>query len=367
MPENQASPVDSNEQPLRQEIIRLQKIIRALMNRVERSTEMQGSDYSLFQTTIMLEDRVRDRTRKLEAALRENEQITRALQSTKERLEREYEEQKILIAKLEKTTNQLIQAEKLASLGSLVAGVAHELSTPLGNSLTVASTLKEMIANFSQQIEGNSLRRQTLLDFVSQSRDAALLIERNSQRAAELIRNFKQVAVDRTSMRRRSFDLRQTLAEIASTLQPQLKHTRHQLKIAVEPGIVLESYPGSLEQIITNLVSNSLQHGFEGISAGVIRITATVLDSDRIALNYSDNGVGMNDEVVRHAFDPFFTTKLGSGGSGLGLYIAYNLATAVLGGTIRLESTPGQGVRVDMMLPRVAPRAKTAEEESYAA
>jgi two-component system, NtrC family, sensor kinase len=369
------------EQALRGEIVRLNKVVQALMKRAERSISSPGSDFGLFQTAIMLEDQVRDRTRELEAALRENEKINRALQRAKGRmeceieerkrahaaLEREREEQKVLIAKLEQAMNQLVQTEKLAALGSLVAGVAHELNTPLGNSLTVASTLKEVIDSFMCQVDAGALRKQALLDFVGQCRDAALLVERNSQRAAELIGNFKQVAVDQTSMRRRRFDLRQALDEVLSTLQPNLRHTGHRLVVTVEPGIVLESYPGPIEQIIANLLTNSLLHGFEGIANGTIEIAAEVRNHDCIALCYADNGVGMSEAVARRVFNPFFTTKLGKGGSGLGLYIAYNLATAVLGGTIKLVSSPGQGARFELLLPRVAPETPAAEEESHAA
>jgi signal transduction histidine kinase len=365
---------------LRAEIARLNKVVQALVNRAERNMS-ERSDFGLFQTTILLEDRVRERTRELEAALRENEKITRDLQRAKQQMEREIEErkrahaalerekeaQRVLIRKLEQAMTQLVQTEKLASLGSLVAGVAHELNTPLGNSLTVASTLKEHVREFVRQLEtGDALRRNALLDFVAHCRDAAALVEKNSRRAAELIGNFKQVAVDQTSMRRRSFDLRQALDEVLSMLQPKLKHTRHRLEIAVERGIVLDSFPGPLEQIVTNLVTNSLLHGFEGIEAGVIRIEAAPASDDRIALTYADNGVGIPEALAKRVFDPFFTTKLGGGGSGLGLYIVFNLVTAVLGGTIALSGSPGQGARFDMLLPRVAPQTATTGEESYA-
>jgi signal transduction histidine kinase len=182
-----------------------------------------------------------------------------------------------------------------------------------------------------------------------------------------LIGNFKQVAVDQTSMRRRSFDLRQALDEVLSTLQPKLKHTRHRLEVDVERGIVLDSFPGPLAQIVTNLVTNSLMHAFEGIEAGVIRIEAAPTGDDRIALSYADNGAGIPEALVKRVFDPFFTTKLGGGGSGLGLYIVFNLVTGVLGGTIALSSSLGQGARFDMLLPRVAPQTPTTGEENYAA
>lgn len=361
---------------LREENARLKKIVQALINRAERSMNTQASDFGLFQTAIMLEDQVRERTQELEAALRENEKINRALQRTKEQMEREIEErkrahqaleqereeQKRLIVKLEKAMNQLVQTEKLASLGSLVAGVAHELNTPLGNSLSVASTLNEVIDDFARKVEEGRLSKQGLLDFLAQCRDAANLVVRNSQRAAGLIGNFKQVAVDQTSMRRRSFDLRQCLEEVLSTLQPKLKHSNHRVELDVPPGITLESYPGPIEQIVANLFTNSLLHGFDGIPSGTIRIGLACADADRVTLSYADNGVGMSEAVAKRVFDPFFTTKLGSGGSGLGLYIAYTLATAILGGSIRLTSAPGQGVRFELSLPRQAPVAARGEE-----
>jgi signal transduction histidine kinase len=380
MVELMASAAAGEEQRLRNEIVRLNKVVQALMNRAERSMNAQGSDFGLFQTAIVLEDQVRDRTRELEAALRENEKINRALQRTKEQmereieerkrahaaLEREREEQKVLIVRLEQAMNQLVQAEKLAALGSLVAGVAHELNTPLGNSLTVASALNDVIRNFTERFNAGSLNKRALLDFIAQCREAAQLIERNSQRAAALIGNFKQVAVDQTSMRRRKFDLRQALDEVLSTLQPNLRHTRHHLIVEVEPGIELEGYPGPIEQIIANLLANSLLHGFEDIDEGTIRISAERRGQDHVALYFSDNGIGMSEATARRAFDPFYTTKLGKGGSGLGLYIVYNLATVVLGGTIKLASSPCQGARFELLLPRIAPEAPAAEEESYA-
>lgn len=380
MPEASLSPPPTEVEALRAEIARFKKIIEVLMDHAEQRRNARGSDFGLFQTAVLLEDQVRERTRELEAALHENEKINRTLQRTQEQmvreieqrkqahaaLQREKDEQKILIAKLEQATNQLVQAEKLASLGSLVAGVAHELNTPLGNSLMVASALSGKVDAFARQVAAGTLRKQTLLDFVGQCQHAAALLQRNTQRAADLIGNFKEVAVDQTSMRRRRFDLRQTLDEVLSALQPKLRYTPHHLEVMVPPGIFLESYPGPIEQIISNLVANSLLHGLDEATPGTIRITAELVGDDRVALSYSDDGVGIGEAEAKRVFDPFFTTKLGSGGSGLGLYIVYNLTTAVLGGSIKLSSAPGQGVRFDLSLPLVAPDNPLAEEESYA-
>jgi signal transduction histidine kinase len=365
---------------LQAEIARYKKIIEVLMDHAEQRRSTQGSDFGLFQTTVLLEDQVRERTKELEAALHENEKINRTLHRTQaqmageieerkrahEALQREKDEQKVLIAKLEQATSQLVQAEKLASLGSLVAGVAHELNTPLGNSLMVASALGGMVDSFAEQVAAGALRKQALLDFLEHCRNAAALLQRNSQRAADLIGNFKQVAVDQTSMRRRSFDLRQALDEVLSTLQPELKHTPFHLEVAVPPGIVLESYPGPIEQIVTNLLTNTLLHGFEGRTTGNIRIDAEVVAGGQVLLRYSDDGVGIAEGIAKRVFDPFFTTKLGSGGSGLGLYIVYNLTTAVLGGHIKLRSAPGQGACFELLLPLVAPDNSLGGENSYA-
>ncbi|BAL26335.1 sensor histidine kinase [Azoarcus sp. KH32C] len=356
-------PIPDDPEGLRSEVVRLKKIVRALMGRAERDMNARHTDFGWFQDTIRLEDQVRARTRELEEAQLHIERINRDLQSAKDRLEREVDERRRANAALEQAMEQLVQTEKLAALGSLVAGVAHELNTPLGNSLTVASALSQLVQGFNEQLEAGTLRKQTLVDFVAQCRDAASLLEKNCRRAAELIGNFKQVAVDQTSMRRRRFDLRQSIEEVLSTLHPKLKHTAYGLELAVPAGIELDSFPGPIEQIVANLVNNSLQHGFEGRSEGHIHIAAEVVSGGQILLHYSDDGAGIPDAIAKRVFDPFFTTRLGRGGSGLGLYIVYNLATAALGGTIELTSGAGRGARFDLRFPRVAPSTALRGEE----
>lgn len=251
---------------------------------------------------------------------------------------------------------QLVQTEKLASLGSLVAGVAHELNTPLGNILTVATTLRARTEDFSALLtSGEGLRRSSITDFTKGCLDAATIVERNATRAADLIGSFKEVAVDQTSMRRRQFDLGEVIDEILSALQPTLRRTAHKVSVEVPSGIQLDSYPGPLEQVLSNLIMNSLLHGFEHTPQGNICIQATA-SASQVVLHYTDDGSGMNKSVIQQAFDPFFTTKLGKGGSGLGLYIVYNLVTAVLGGTITLRSKPEAGVEFELVLPVAAPR-----------
>ncbi|HSC79816.1 MAG TPA: PAS domain-containing sensor histidine kinase [Chitinolyticbacter sp.] len=256
---------------------------------------------------------------------------------------------------LKQAMNQLVQSEKLASLGSLVAGIAHELNTPLGNTVTVSSTLQQKVAEFRTLLQENRLKRSELESFLEISIEAAQLIEKSAQRASELISNFKQVAVDTASTRRREFNLKQTIDEVMSTLRPQLKHTPHQVEIDLPHDVQLESYPGPLEQVLTNLVLNSLAHGLTQEQPGHIRIHAALLDARNVQLVYQDDGRGIPEPLRRRVFDPFFTTRLGQGGSGLGLYIVYNLIYNVLGGKLALDDAPGGGARFTVTLPITAP------------
>ena len=263
-------------------------------------------------------------------------------------------------SELRQAMTQLVQTEKLAALGNLVAGVAHELNTPLGNSRVVASLLGEEMRAFASAARSGSLRRSQLDSFLTRGGEAVELLERNSARAADLIGHFTQVAVDQSSARRRSFDLRQTCEEMLSTLRLSFKHSQHQIELDIPFGLQMDSYPGPLEQVIGNLVSNSVTHGFAGFAPGRILLQAATSGDHRVLLRYSDDGVGMPTAILRRVFEPFFTTRLGQGGSGLGLYLVYNLVSGVLGGSIEVDSAPGEGTRFTLNLPRCAPQRGTA-------
>ncbi|HRY18737.1 MAG TPA: PAS domain S-box protein [Candidatus Competibacteraceae bacterium] len=256
---------------------------------------------------------------------------------------------------LRQAMTQLVQSEKLAALGQLVAGVAHELNTPLGNARVVASTFGEHLRVFAAAVESGALRRSQMEVFLRQGQEAVDLLERNTARAADLIGHFKQVAVDQASMRRRRFNLRETIEEVLVTLRPQFKHTAHRIEQDIPGDLELDSYPGPLEQVIANLIGNSLIHGFSGMEAGCIQLQAHARGPDQVILRYADNGMGIPSNTLNHIFEPFFTTRLGQGGSGLGLYIVYSLVTGVLGGAIQVESSSGQGVTFSLALPRTAP------------
>ncbi|MFY8118276.1 MAG: two-component regulator propeller domain-containing protein [Roseateles sp.] len=257
--------------------------------------------------------------------------------------------------RLQLTQAQLVEQEKLASLGALVAGVAHELNTPIGNSLLVASTLQESSRRFLERSQSGSLRRSELEQFCGSSAESSELLVRSLGRAAQLVSSFKQLAVDQTSEQRRSFDLAKVCAELALTLDNRLRREEHSLELSVPEGLVFDSFPGPLEQVLSNLMLNAMLHGFEGRRGGRMHLSAEALGSDRVRLLFSDDGRGIAPELLPRIFDPFFTTKMGKGGSGLGLHICYTIVHSLLGGQITASSVPGQGTRFELLLPRVAP------------
>lgn len=253
---------------------------------------------------------------------------------------------------------QLVETEKLASLGGMVAGIAHEINTPLGISVTAASHLQDETRRLSRLVDAGSLSRSALERFEGSVRESADIVLRNLQRADRLVKSFKQVAVDQSSEERRVIDLGKSLDEIITTLGPSLKRANGRITLSCPQLIVFETAPGALYQIISNLVMNSLIHGFDG-HGGEIRIDAR-RDGAAVHIDYRDDGRGMDEEVRRHVFEPFFTTRRGQGGSGLGMHIIYNLVTQTLHGTISCDSAPGAGVHFHIELPAASPPQQKA-------
>jgi signal transduction histidine kinase len=272
------------------------------------------------------------------------------------------------LSDLRETQTSLIEAEKLAALGGLVAGVAHEVNNPVGISLTVASSLARRCDEFADEVASGQLRRSRLEEFTKSAATAANQLVANLMRAGELVQSFKQVAVDRSQAERRTFDLGQGVEQILASLRPTLKTSAVTLSVEVPAGIKMDSYPGPLGQILTNLFLNALHHGFEGRDGGSISVSARRRGRDDVEILFRDDGHGMSEEVQRCAFDPFFTTRRGSGGTGLGLHIVYNLVTARLGGRVILSSSPGLGATFLIVLPLVAPgeaaRSETMRAEA---
>ncbi len=261
------------------------------------------------------------------------------------------------LATLKNAQMEIQRADRLAALGSLVAGVAHELNTPIGNCVTVASTLHDLSTQFRAGME-DGLTRSRLLSFVESNVQAGDILLRNLQNAAELIGSFKQVAVDRTSAQRRKFKLAEVIRETVLTMGARIKRSTHEIRIEVPDEITMDAYPGSLGQIISNLINNAMLHGFDGRNKGLVLIQARMLHKHTpaaVELIVCDNGVGISEANLARIFDPFFTTKLGQGGSGLGLNIVYNLISDVLGGSIQVKSVPGEGTSFILILPLAAP------------
>ena len=301
-------------------------------------TEQLETQRHIKQLNESLELRVRERTTALEAS---NHELAGALGS------------------LKAAQDELIRTEKLAALGSLVAGIAHELNTPIGNGVTVASTLFERTRTFAETIQSGAIKRSTLNDYVDTAQTASDLLLRNLSRARDLVTSFKQVAIDQTSDQRRRFDLRTVIEEVIATLSPMTRKTPHRIHLELADNLSLDSYPGPLGQIITNFMTNALHHAFDGLPPGCMRITSRALPEHCVEIVFSDDGQGIAEENLGRIFDPFFTTKLGKGGSGLGLNIVHNIATGMLGGKLSVSSQPGQGTVFTLTMPLVAPHGET--------
>jgi PAS domain S-box-containing protein len=289
-----------------------------------------------------------------------------SLQERAEALQIALSELGVVIQNLEQTQDELVRSEKLAGLGSMVAGIAHELNTPIGNSLMVATHLVATSKKMAESLK-IGLKRSALDEFLANTDSAGDLLVRNLNKAAELVSSFKQVAVDQTSSQRRSFNLAEMVAEVVTTIGPAIRKTPHIVEQNIPDDIVMESFPGPLGQVMTNLINNGIIHGFDGRDAGRIRIEAERGEgSEQVVLRVRDNGNGIAANILPRIFDPFFTTKLGQGGSGLGLNIVHNMVFSILGGRISAESVVGQGTCFTMMLPMTAPEQDAAGRSSVA-
>jgi signal transduction histidine kinase len=285
-----------------------------------------------------------------------------AKRKTEDELRASKEKAEGALLELNAAQQNLIDAERLAALGGLVAGVAHEVNNPIGISLTVASSFARRAEMFEAELKSDGqLRRSKLEEFVRSSRDAAQQLVANLHRAGELIQSFKQVAVDRSHAERRQFSLSEATDQIIASLRPVLKNRDHAVgRRAGRP--VIDGYPGSYGQILTNLFLNAANHAFADGRSGAISISARPRGNDDVEIIFADNGAGMTPDVQRQAFDPFFTTRRNEGGTGLGLHIVYNLVTQQLGGRMMLESRLGQGTTFRIIMPRAArggPRPQT--------
>lgn len=272
------------------------------------------------------------------------------------------------LATLQRAQEELLRSERMAALGSLVAGVAHELNTPLGNCLTTASTLEGRSREIAQQLAAGTMRRSALEHYLHDVATASDILLRGLTSACELVLHFKQLSVDQTSEQRRSFDVADVVGDVLGLARARWRSTPYRIETELQPlARELDSYPGPLGQVLSNLLQNALMHAFERRPEGLLRIVTRPLDAQHFELLVEDDGWGMSEEVRRRAFDPFFTTKLGRGGSGLGLNIVYNIVNDVLGGRLELTARPGGGSRFLFRLPYAAPVLRPSAGESRAA
>jgi len=296
---------------------------------------ISGSQRSLTQS----EQQIRKLNEKLEQRV---EQRTNELQDTNLQLKQSLEQ-------LNAAQQQLVQSEKMAVLGALVAGVAHEINTPIGLGVTTASYLEDTVNQFQKIYQSGEMTRADFEKFQNSALKSSQIICSNLKRAADLIRSFKQVAVDQISEEIRDFNVCECTHETMQNLHPNFKNASHEIKINCDDHFNVHSYPGAFSQIITNLVMNSLIHGFQDMDKGAIEIDVS-LQNGYLALQYKDNGRGMDASSLKKIFDPFFTTRRGDGGTGLGMHIIYNLVTQTFAGEIKCDSSLDNGVCFSMKL-----------------
>ncbi|GAK57341.1 multi-sensor signal transduction histidine kinase [Candidatus Vecturithrix granuli] len=335
--------------------------LKTLPVTVEKALYRKQTEDALKTYQNHLEELVKERTAELETEILERKRIEGEVRTLNAELERRVEERTIelrianqeLLQSLEtlrKAQEQLIQSEKMAALGGLVAGIAHEINTPVGVSITAASHLEQQTKEINTHYHNNTMRRSELEHYLDVAEQASRILLINLQLAADQIQIFKQVAVDQTSSERRFFNLKNYLSDVLLSLYPKLRNTRHTITINCPDTLSLDSYPGAFSQIVRNLVLNSLVHGFEHKEQGEITLDIT-LQAESLQLRYTDNGRGIGKEEIPKIFEPFYTTKRGHGGSGLGLNIVYNLVTQQLQGTIVCESQPGAGTTFLIQVP----------------
>jgi PAS domain S-box-containing protein len=279
------------------------------------------------------------------------EEITARKRSEREMLRaREAAEQ--ALEHLRETQASLIEAEKLAALGRLVAGVAHEINNPVGSSLTVASTLQRRYQIFAAEVSRGNIRRSSLNEFLDMVKDASVQLVANLDRASELVQSFKQVAADRSHLERRPFDLAALTEQVLVGLRPEIRKRGIALNVTCEPDLIMDSLPGPYGLVLSNLVLNSAVHAFPQGKTGAISFRAHAFEDQCVEIVISDDGCGMSPHIRRQAFDPFFTTRRYEGATGLGLHIVHSMVMDRLEGRLALESEPGTGTIVRLILPR---------------
>jgi signal transduction histidine kinase len=327
-------------------------------------SELQQANFMLDDQNISLEEEVAKKTATLSRIMLDLEQQKDELLINQRELRQENENRQFIEDELRKRNSelatsmetiqmakdQLVESERMASLGGLVAGIAHDVNTPLGVSVTATSFLQDRLRKLQNAYDEKKLTGNTMNSFFSDADQTITLLTNNLNRASDLISSFKQVAVDQTSEAEREVNVSEYLTEVVQSLAPNFKKTQHTIDIHCPDNLSITCAPGVLAQIVTNMIMNSLIHGFEGRVKGAIKLEISE-QNNNLVMNYSDDGRGLDEETLERHFDVFFTTRRGKGGSGLGTHIMYNLVTQTLGGIIEAFSKPGQGLQYIITIP----------------
>ena len=324
-------PLSLRESSARDEIDILVHAFNALS--AAMNDELQQKTLAQQQLRIMnaeLEDRVGERTQSLQRTVDELNQTVQELHATQ---------------------GKLIEAEKLSSLGGMVAGISHEINTPLGLCITIHSYINDHYQQIRSMFDTGKMTKQDFEDFIRMMEESLGILDKNLQRAAHLIKSFKQVSEDQTGEHIRDFSLKEYLTEILETLSPKFKQTKHKVEIDCSEQLRMSTYPGAISQVITNLVMNSLIHGYEDKSDGVIRIVAAE-ERGNAVIRYTDDGKGLSKEARQKIFEPFYTTKRGQGGTGLGMHLVYNIVHQRLKGEIFLDPDYQSGAGFRLLIPK---------------
>ncbi len=317
-----------------------------------RHRKQGGEEFISMMTATLMKENEREHTRLMAVArdITIRKQQERELLEAKDKAEEANRALQESLEFIKRTQQHLVESEKMASLGGLVAGVAHEINTPVGVGVTASSFLEDKTKVFSEKVKNGDLKRSDLEKYLGVATEASSIIHKNLNRAADLIRSFKQVAVDQSGEVKRLFKLKQYTDELFISLRPKMKRTSHKVLIHCPDDLSIDSFPGVFSQIITNFVFNSLTHGFEEKEEGLITLDIWEEEGDLFII-YKDNGKGMEEITLKKIFDPFFTTKRGQGGTGLGMHIVYNLVTITLGGQITCQSSSGNGTQFSIRIP----------------
>lgn len=308
----------------------LARNINILFARMEkRISQLDSAEQESLEHSQELENKINKRT---EALKESNQELLSTLE------------------KLHQFQSQLVESEKMASLGDMVAGVAHEVNTPIGLGVTASTLLADRLDEIKNAFDNKTLKSSQLKKFLQDGCENIAIIYRNLNRAADLISSFKKVAVDQSSEDLRIFDVKELLREVLFTLKPQLQSLPYIIDIDCPNALMINSKPGPINQILINLIMNSIIHGFEGKDHGRISITVMPL-SNQLNILFKDDGLGVDESIKHKVFEPFTTTKRGEGGSGLGLHLVYNLVTQALGGSIVLSSELGHGASIEINFP----------------